>query len=284
MTSGEPPDSDAANTSAGRGAGLVASAQPQPHERGRVDALTGLRLLAALLVVLSHFPMVPGGGAVNVFLKSGYNGVTLFFVLSGFVLAWNYSSMVQPTWTGTWDFFVARVARVYPLYLTALAAVLVLTRPWPDWRLVGLHAAALQTWMPRLDHAFALNGPGWSIGVEFFLYDCFPVVIILVTRITALRGRVLLAGVAVLALAAVSALFGWTPLGDLPWNSPYSAHRWLYRTPLTRLPDFVVGAVLARIVVNSWTTGAGRVAAHTQWASMLVIGALMVWAPLQYSA
>ena len=151
-----------------------------------------------------------------------------------------------------------------PLYLTALAAALVLTRPWPDWRLVGLHAAALQTWTPRLGHAFALNGPGWSIGVEFFLSACFPVVIILVTRITALRGLVLLAGVAVLALAAVSAFFAWTPLGDLPWNSPYSAHRWLYRTPLTRLPDFVVGVVLALIVVNSWTTGAGRVAAHTQ--------------------
>lgn len=74
MTSGEPPDSDAANTSAGRGAGLVPSAQPQPDERGRVDALTGLRLLAALLVVLSHFPMVPGGGAVNVSSRAATTG------------------------------------------------------------------------------------------------------------------------------------------------------------------------------------------------------------------
>lgn len=255
-------------------------------ESTRVDALTGLRLFAALLVILSHFAPVPDAPAtLNVFFASGYNGVTLFFVLSGFVLAWNYSAMEKPSRVATWNFFVARLARVYPLYLAALTFVLVMSHwPWSDWRLIGVHAVALQTWLPRLDHAIALNGPGWSIGVEFFLYACFPGLILLLGKLRSARWLCAIGGMALVGLGAVTALFSWTSLADLPWDSPQSAHRWLYRMPLTRIPDFVIGACLARLVQGMHTPRALRPAAHVQWLSILAFGVLMAWSPLQYSA
>ena len=58
----------------------------------------------------------------------------------------------------------------------------------------------------------------------------------------------------------------------LPWADPASAHRWLYRTPLTRIPDFTVGIVIALIVKNS---GSQRWASAVQWLSAAALLALM---------
>ena len=58
----------------------------------------------------------------------------------------------------------------------------------------------------------------------------------------------------------------------LPWADPASAHRWLYRTPLTRIPDFTVGIVIALIVKNS---GSQRWASAVQWLSAAALLAPM---------
>jgi peptidoglycan/LPS O-acetylase OafA/YrhL len=79
----------------------------------RIDALTGLRFVAALAVFLSHLQPAPGVPApVQTFMRAGYDGVTLFFILSGFVLAWNYDRRLgdRLTGRGLWSFAVARAA------------------------------------------------------------------------------------------------------------------------------------------------------------------------------
>lgn len=89
------------------------------HERSHLTALTGLRFLAAIHVVLFHrreaFPGLPY--AVENLLVSGNIGVNLFFVLSGFVLAYNY--MNDDGLPSRREFWVARFARIYPVYLLA---------------------------------------------------------------------------------------------------------------------------------------------------------------------
>ena len=61
-------------------------------ERREIAALTGLRFVAALLVVISHFPqIVPIDRLHNTLVQQGAAGVTIFFVLSGFVLTYNYA-------------------------------------------------------------------------------------------------------------------------------------------------------------------------------------------------
>ena len=84
----------------------------------RIDALTGLRFFAALAVYLHHHPkpvFLPE--FVSTFMMAGYNGVTLFFVLSGFVIGLNYFDMlVKPTRASIFKYALARFARIYPLY------------------------------------------------------------------------------------------------------------------------------------------------------------------------
>src|SRR5690242_12787179 len=82
-----------------------------------LPALTSLRFLAALAVFLHHAGL----------FADGFFGVTFFFVLSGFILTYNYRRTLADGGRGAvWDFYVARFARVYPLHIFALIAAL----PW----------------------------------------------------------------------------------------------------------------------------------------------------------
>jgi len=214
----------------------------------QLHSLTGLRILAALVVYLSHIP-VPreAPGPVRTFMASGYMGVTLFFALSGFILTVNYRDRLQrlsPRAVG--KYAVARFARIYPLYLLILVVIIARlelqgasTRGWLD------HVLMIQAWAPHDSEALAFNAPAWSVSVELFLYACFPIVIVALVRIRSTRAMAAL-GLLVLAVMLLLVIaFVVTGASDLPWNSPASDHRWLYRTPVTRLGDFVLGALAA---------------------------------------
>lgn len=251
------------------------------HSDRRLPALTGLRICAALAVYLSHVGPPEGSPAfLEAFFESGYFGVTLFFVLSGFVLAFNYfEDMRSPSLGGTYDFFVARFARVYPLYLLVLLYI-VLRQHAGGLEVDGWwqHGLAVQAWDPEITDAYAFNGPGWSIGVEFFLYACFPLLVPLVGLLRRPRELLVAAAVVAAAMLALAAWFVISGRADLPWEDPSSAHRWLYRTPLTRLGDFLLGIFAARLFVQAGGSQAvgkiGRVLAPAAALAMLAAMAL----------
>jgi peptidoglycan/LPS O-acetylase OafA/YrhL len=244
MTTSRPNDT----VTAGAGPG-----NPGPGSgRSLLNALTGLRLFAALAVYFSHLPAPQGApGWLLTLQQSGYVGVTFFFVLSGFVLTLNYFDGLR-TPQQLWSYAVARIARVYPLYLLVLA--------WPTIGLWAtgnlprkdllLHVLGLQAWNPDLGIAYAFVAPAWSISVELFLYATLPFLVVLV-RLVDRRMWTLLGSVALVlaGLLAVAWLFTRTGRADLAWADPASAHRWLYRTPLMRVGDFLLGILAARVYV-----------------------------------
>ena len=89
---------------------------------GEIKALTGLRIIAAVWVVLFHFrPLLHDAAprfaaALTPVLDCGAQGVDLFFILSGFVLTWNYLDTMGPSWSArdTLRFLWLRLARVSP--------------------------------------------------------------------------------------------------------------------------------------------------------------------------
>ena len=224
---------------------------------------------------------------LSAFFSSGYSGVTIFFVLSGFVLAFNYlESMRSPSVRGVYNYFVARFARVYPLYLLVLFYVLVHQHAlggsidgW--WR----NALAIQTWDPNVFHAFAFVGPAWSIGVEFFLYACFPLLIPLLGRLRKPPTILLAAAGVAVAMLALVAAFVVSGHGDLSFADPGSAHRWLYRTPLTRLGDFALGILAALLFIQVRNQAVyRRLGRPLAIAAAIAIAGLMAWPALFLSA
>ncbi|MEV4117888.1 acyltransferase [Micromonospora sp. NPDC049645] len=242
----------------------------------RIPALTGLRWFAALAVFFHHsaaHESLPD--PVRRVMGAGSNGVTFFFLLSGFVIALNYfDSATRPTPRSTWNYLIGRLARVYPLYLLVLVVVWLAVDHHSNVSRFLIQALALQSWHPSLVVTYGINAPGWSIGVEFFLYACFPL-LVLALRPIADNARVLLAVAVTTIVAAfvLAALFQHFRNG-LPATNPFSAHRWLYRTPATRLGDFTLGmvaALLLRQAKLSWSASATR---------DRVLSPLLTWLPV----
>jgi peptidoglycan/LPS O-acetylase OafA/YrhL len=259
---------------------VAASSLPVSEPRASVDlhllALTGLRIFPALAVYFSHLAIPEGSPPWLVrTLQSGYYGVTVFFVLSGFVLTINYwDRLIRPTGRAVWSYTVARLARIFPLYLAVIAYVAFRSRvvdgsvpdSWP-WHLVGL-----QAWLPNVFDVDAF-GPSWSLSVEFFLYAMLPLLILGLRGLVRIRQLVLATLITVFVMLALAWWFEHAGRADLPLADAASAHRWLYRTPITRLGDFILGILAARLYMQlRGYRRAVRLGATAAIVSVVVIG------------
>lgn len=152
----------------------VAASEPGPQRRRAFHGLDALRGYAALLVVIFHagtrtgLPLVPGG----------YLAVDLFFVMSGFVIAYSYDEGRLRS-LGFGGFARVRIIRFYPLYLVGLglglALALALMRfgngPPIALRDVLMAVAANAVFLPSPASTlgpdiFPLDVPAWSLMFE----------------------------------------------------------------------------------------------------------------------
>lgn len=218
----------------------------------RIKSLTGIRWVAALAVFLSHTLVGPNvSPGITVVTQKGYFGVTLFFILSGFILTITYlKTFEKVSFSVISNFFIARFARIYPLYLFCLLAAIsfnfLINKTVPSYFFE--HLLAVQSWSGSTEVAFGLNGPGWSIGVELFLYMVFPIIIVFFMGIW----KSIYKSWAVfifcsLVMLAIALMFSAAGLDQLSDDDPNSAHRWLYRMPLMRLGDFLLGVSLGSV-------------------------------------
>lgn len=147
------------------------TASPVQTTRIRLDSLTGVRAFAALMVFGYHaIHYLPGGELA--FFGAGMTGVSLFYILSGFVLAWVYRPSDNPGL-----FYRRRFARIYPAYIVAVLiaiAVAVATRGFSTVDLAAF--TLLQSWWPNPAVYYAASPVFWSLSCEAFFYLVFPLV------------------------------------------------------------------------------------------------------------
>jgi peptidoglycan/LPS O-acetylase OafA/YrhL len=230
--------------------------------RPSLPALTGLRFVAAALVVGYHLhAFVPAISAIPglAILGAGYSGVSLFFVLSGFVLAYNYLSPDRAGVVSVREFLVARFARVYAVYLLCIVIafplfIRELTHNGVSWQrlrdgvLVSLSSFTLtQAWIPR--YACELNCPGWSLSAEAFFYAMFPVLGLWLSK----RHRTSLPLVAIAYwFVSLAIAFGYLTL--FPPVTAGMDDAWLNvlkYNPLIRIPEFAVGAACGMLFLHA---------------------------------
>lgn len=237
----------------------------------RLEALTGLRFFAVLLVVLHHFwtpsahapPGVPPRlwEAMSMLAAHGFIGVSLFFVLSGFVLTYSYDPVTRGL--DRRAFWAARLARIYPMYLLALAVAL--PDLWRDlavlvqkyglafgtaWGLVkgGMVLGLIQAWVPS--GAMFWNAPAWSLSAEAFFYLLFPLLV--TTRLF----RDLSVSRASLGLVLMGALvlgMGLLIHAVRLWRPTIDVFQLIGMAPIFRLPEFLAGMLLGQAFLRMGT-------------------------------
>lgn len=200
-----------------------------------INTLTSLRLIFALMVFGAHCYVIDDIFSTH-FFKEGFVGVSFFFVLSGFIIAYNYQKKLQEKEITRRTFWVARIARVYPLHwLTLFIAVIlgdyVVASGGLDWFKHFLASLTLtHAYIPEADYYFSFNSPSWSLCCEQLFYICFPFLVPL-TR----NYKYLLYIFCVTAILLVVGMH-FTPEEEIKG--------YWYVNPITRFPDFIAGMLL----------------------------------------
>ncbi len=208
--------------------------------------LTGVRAIAAIMVFIHHYnPFGDNilGGVLRGFAKELHTGVTFFFVLSGFLIAYRYSELKNFNFK---KYFLYRAARVYPMYfiLTTLTLIVSLPKSFNisinELIIYILNISFLRGFFEEFK--FSLVAQGWSLTVEETFYILAPLLFFALIKIRYF--------IYLLPILLVS--FGYLLVGcfqNLNWHGFFSNDEFmLIYTFFGRSTEFIVGIGLALLV------------------------------------
>jgi peptidoglycan/LPS O-acetylase OafA/YrhL len=216
----------------------VAEGQGISAPKAVIPCLTSLRFFAAALIVINHSrQLLPHGHISKAFVLT--QGVSFFFVLSGFILSYTYPRLAGGG--ETMEFFRARFARLWPCH-AATAMLALALGGWAifaqfSWQkataILAANLLMLHGLIPLPDFYFSLNSVSWTISTEFFFYLMFPILLVAAQRSIAVP-------------LAVSALIAALGVGLYAYGAPrglttLSVDEAIYFNPLVRLFEFVLG-------------------------------------------
>lgn len=155
----------------------------------QINQLTFTRFIAAMTIVIYHFgierdiPAFPFDKVeiLHKIFKGGNLGVSYFYVLSGFIMCYNYYQD-----SGSLDkkkFWIARFSRIYPMHIVALL-LMFLVYSFIEQKVTLkssiLQLTLLQSW--SFDYRHSFNWPAWSLSVEGFFYAVCPLLLVFFQR------------------------------------------------------------------------------------------------------
>lgn len=213
-----------------------------------IQSLTTLRGYLAAWVVVFHFwvstlQLFPQCTLFSPLVEQGYLAVPGFFVLSGFVLAYNYGHRFDRwSFPAYFRFMLLRLGRIYPVHIATLAIVglfLILGSlkgiPIPEEGYqasdLALNLLLMQTWVPHFQLNW--NHVSWSISSEWFAYLLFPPLVCGVIR--HIRSFAMTGISLLICIVSMNCfLLFWRP--------------WPYYELLLVLPTFLTGVMISKLV------------------------------------
>lgn len=213
----------------------------------KLPALQGIRVLATIGIFLFH----------SGFLLQGTFPVTLFFMLSGFMMYYTKRDTIKPL-TG-----IKKIKKMYPLHLvTFIIAIFVgnvIKKYSTDFAIKAaiLQLSLLQVWFP--EYTLTYNALSWYLSVTFFLYLISYPLVKLLTKLSKPKLILVFTLIITLALNCIDRYF---------WGTV------LYMNPLYRILDFFTGMLIAKIFMEQENS--------ISISSNLTETVLVVWFVVQY--
>lgn len=236
---------------------------------GGTNFITGLRAVAAVMVVLCHAGaagIASAGSIAGRLIAFGAAGVIVFFVISGFSVAASLSGS-----TGYRDYLLKRWWRIAPLYYAWIFVLFLLggNHYWlatfgahPDAYNLVMHLSFLSFLDYRITNS--ILGVEWTLSIEVAWYTLLPVLI----WATATTSR---ATVSLLVAAGVTALLNWlTPAAGIP----VLAFQW---SPIPYAGCYILGVIAFR--TRRRVTVTPVVSDLIIGAAVMVVLAVAIWRP-----
>ena len=223
--------------------------RPLVYSGERISTLDGVRGLAILAVLIDHSaiwitPTSTLDRVVQAFTGSGWQGVDLFFVLSGFLI----TGILLDAKGGQHyfkNFYARRVLRIFPVYYLTIALVLLLSfvpiveHHFPD---AATEIRRVQPWYWTYTTNFLIVAHGWaaapmrsthlwSLAVEEQFYLIWPALVLLVDR--RVLTRICIGLLIACPILRIALFLSGAPVRDLVVLTP------------TRLDTLAFGALLA---------------------------------------
>ncbi|MGI5976831.1 MAG: acyltransferase family protein [Candidatus Limivicinus sp.] len=223
----------------------------------RLDSLDIIRACACLAVFAHHSNLI----------NCGVWSVSAFFMLSGFLMSYNYydrAGVSEPGLKGSIVFSYKRVRKLYPLHLITMLLMLAyyvivmsgnLTADVLIFRVKAFLASILlvQSWVPDIEYAFSYNGVSWYLSVAVFLYFMFPCIMRRIRKYKSAKPAVI-SIVVTMVLQFVSAFAAAHLYAEInapgPEEQEAFEHWFSYTLPLYRLGDFVIGCNLGYLFLK----------------------------------
>lgn len=227
-----------------------------------IPALTGVRALAAYLVFISHYAYAFDEGfpqGVQRFLNEFHIGVTIFFVLSGFLIAFRYIDTFQLT--GDWfkQYLKNRVARIYPMYFLLTLGAFVSFYFTHDQKVTNGFGSPIGLFLMNITFVrgffdqlkFTGIAQGWSLTVEECFYFTAPFAFYFYGKYK----KLFLMPVVITAIGALLVLI----FRNVNWYGFFGNFTFMMLyTFLGRCFEFFAGIQLALIVKNKTLDGSSK--------------------------
>ncbi|MGW5011806.1 acyltransferase family protein [Micromonospora chalcea] len=223
----------------------------------QLPTLNGLRGIAAVTVFFSHTTLFGffADGRIDdwwfaVLSRTGSAALGFFFILSGFVLTWS-----APEHEPKRQFWRRRAARILPNHLVVCAVVVVLmvlirggAPLWPTLANITL----VQSWIPDEFIFNGINPPSWSLSCEIFFYASFPWLLAGFRRLSAAWLWWIAGGIvaAMLVAPVISTAFLPAEPTYTYADAAFPQFWFVQQFPLIRMLDFLLGIVIARLVMQ----------------------------------
>jgi peptidoglycan/LPS O-acetylase OafA/YrhL len=254
-------------------------------ERQRLPVLDGLRFIAALTVMLAHFSfwvLAELGVHSHIIGTLSGLGMPLFFVLSGFVIHYNYHRIYEKL-GGVKEYLIARFTRLYPLYIVLFTIEFVFTirfkrgscghagDRWALLMALPYYLTLTQDWIfgvigqNNLIYQYQMVGAvSWSISLEFFFYVSYFLIVLWLAKQKSFLIQLFVFVLTHLIVIAYltscwrhsaqidhAALIGFGTVATEQHGYQDSFMRWLYYfNPLVNLPAFFMGTLIANIYLK----------------------------------
>lgn len=211
--------------------------------KNKLPILTSLRFFAAFYVFVFHINLIQPfnfqSRFINSFISQGAAGVNVFFILSGFILFYNYYGK-QVNFS---EFILKRLSKIYPVYLAGFLICSIIVKIMQIeikdfFEIQVMNLLMVQSYLPKFAQVW-YGGGSWSISTEFFFYLCFPLLLNVISSLSKKK-----------AILIFFLFFLFSIIPGIFYNLKLISFALHYAFPPLRTFEFVSGMLAALLVVK----------------------------------